>query len=311
MKRALCPFVLIAAFLFALPYCALADEGQRELRVYDIRDLITVPEDKEETKEMVMKRGEALRAFIAHGSPAQFALTELPKGAKDEPLSRMFFRGGNPGDMFVIATRAEHAALEETLQVMRKNMGLSVKVEVHAFVFKKDAIQKEEGAFYKATRDNLRLQPEELQKLREAAPLVAVTARPEDAKTLPFDTLMKAAQWHKEETVSISLATPVGSPESFANTHISASPHWDRRGSTVSLTVGAFKEGAPPFYIINIPVGDGCTAAVVDDGPITRSVAGLWVGEQEAKRLDLQNSVLVILVRPCIVIATEEEARGP
>ena len=59
-------------------------------------------------------------------------------------------------------------------------------------------------------------------------------------------------------------------------------------------------------YSVSQFIPDRRMLVVVDERPLARAAASIWAGEEEAKKLDLENCALVLMLRPTVIIVEEE-----
>jgi hypothetical protein len=48
---------------------------------------------------------------------------------------------------------------------------------------------------------------------------------------------------------------------------------------------------------------------VVDQRPLAGAAASIWAGEEQAKKLDLANCAVVLMLRPTVILVMEEEVQ--
>jgi len=74
----------------------------------------------------------------------------------------------------------------------------------------------------------------------------------------------------------------------------------------------AFSEERPlPVFNVSASVPDKGTLVVIERGPMARAVAASWVGVEAAKKLNLENCAIVLLIRPEVIIVQEREVEAP
>jgi hypothetical protein len=97
--------------------------------------------------------------------------------------------------------------------------------------------------------------------------------------------------------------------KAFKGTKFTATVPEDRKGAFVSLVVSAAQENSLEAYSVSQFVPDRRMLVVVDQRPLAGAAASIWAGEEQAKKLDLANCAVVLMLRPTVILVMEEEVQ--
>lgn len=273
------------------------------------------PEEEQRRLEEYRKAAEKIARFLIDDvfHSGKFSPDSLPVAEGELPpedLPSISLMAGVPWDLIVLATPEQHQRMEGILNDMRQGHALEVNIEVHAYVVKRGQVPSGEEKFRKSCESLLGVSADGLEVHAAGGRLIAV-GEPLPGRGSPYvQALSESAMWESgNPNVTIASGQTFVIEKAFKGTKFTSTVPEDRKGAFVSLVVSAAQDDALEAYRVSQFVPDRRMLVVVDERPLAGAAASIWAGEEQAKKLDLEDCAVVLMLRPTVVIVMEEEVQ--
>ena len=273
------------------------------------------PEDQQRRREEYRTAAEKIARFLINdvfhsGTFSPDLPPEAAGGLPSESLPAISLGGSNPWDLVVLATPAQHERIEGIFTDMRQGHALEVNIEVHAYVVQRGHVPVDEEEFRKSCESLLGVSADGLEVHAAGGRLIAV-GEPLPGRGSPYvQALSESAMWESgNPNVTIASGQTFVIEKAFKGTKFTSTVPEDRKGAFVSLVVSAAQDDALEAYRVSQFVPDRRMLVVVDERPLAGAAASIWAGEEQAKKLDLEDCAVVLMLRPTVVIVMEEEVQ--